>query len=172
MVEFDTTFLTWMFVPGAKHSLADAQIRVNFLLSELSGRGDQIVVPTPALSEILIRSGKAKNAIIQELNKNPRFIVAPFDMRAAIELSLMSDAAISKGDKKHGTAATWAKVKFDRQIVAIGKVLRVSCIYSDDGDVRAIGTREGLTVSGVADITVPNSTAETFKLTPPDIKFP
>jgi hypothetical protein len=169
MVEFDTTFLTWMFVAGAKHPLADAQDRVKYLLSELSRRGDQIVVPTPALSEILIKSGRARNAIIQELNKNPRFIVAPFDMRAAIELSLMSDAAISKGDKKHGASATWTKVKFDRQIVAIAKVLRVSCIYSDDRNVQVIGKRESIPVYGVADIIVPGNAGEAFKLTPPDV---
>jgi hypothetical protein len=169
MVEFDTTFLIWMFVPGAKHSLPDAKDRVSFLLSELSARGDQIVVPTPVLSEILIKSGKARNAIIHELSKNPRFLLAPFDTRAAIELSLMSDAAIASGDKKHGAVGTWAKVKFDRQIVAIGKVLRVSCIYSDDGDVHTIGTREGLKVQGLGDIVVPSS-AGTFKLTPPGVK--
>lgn len=60
MVEFDTTFLTLMFVPKAKHPVADAKERIDFLLSDLGGRGDQIVVPTPALSEMLIRSGQSK----------------------------------------------------------------------------------------------------------------
>jgi hypothetical protein len=166
MVGFDTTFLTLMFVPNAKHSIADAKARVEFLLSDLSGRGDQILIPTPALSEILVRSGKARNAIIQKLTKNPRFVIAPFDLRSALELAVMNDAALSRSDKKEGSAATWAKVKFDRQIVAIAKVERVSCIYSEDKDVRSIGKREGLSVLGVADITIPIGTQ--FKLTPPN----
>jgi len=166
MVEFDTTFLTLMFVPRAKHSVADAKNRIDFLLSDLSGRGDQIVVPTPALSELLIKSGKARNGIIQELTKNPRWILAPFDVRAALELSLFTDAALSKGDKRHGAAATWAKVKFDRQIVAIGKVLRVLCIYSDDHGVQTAGRREGLSVLGVADIPLPPKDSGDFELTP------
>lgn len=166
MVCFDTTFLTLMFVPGAKHPIPDAKARVEFLLSDLSGRGDQVLIPTPALSEILVRSGKARNGILQKLTKNPRFLIAPFDLRAALELSVMTDAAISKSDKKEGSAATWAKVKFDRQIVAIAKVERASCIYSEDGDVRAIGNREGLSVLRVADITIPTGTQ--FRLTPPD----
>jgi len=170
MVEFDTTFLTLMFVPGARHPLANAKERIEFLLADLNGRGDQIVVPTPALSEILIKSGKARNDIIQEFTKNPRWFVAPFDMRAALELSLFIDAAITKKDKKQGIAATWAKVKFDRQIVAIGKVLRVSCIYSDDAGVQAVGKREGVTVSGLADVQLPTKDAEEFKLTAPDAK--
>jgi len=167
MVVFDTTFLTLMFVPTAKHPVVNAGERINHLLAELSGRGDQIVVPAPALSEILIKSGKARNAIISELTKNPRWVLAPFDLRAAFELSLFTDAAISRGDKKQGIAATWAKIKFDRQIVAIAKVLKVSCIYSDDGGVQATGKREGMPVYGVADISIPEKDSGEFKLTAP-----
>ncbi len=170
MVEFDTTFLTLMFVPGAKHPIADAKERVDFLLSSLSGRGDQIVIPTPALSEILIKSGKARNSIIEQLTKNPRFVIAPFDVRAALELSLFADAAITRGDKKQGIASTWAKIKFDRQIVAIGKVMRVSCIYSDDIGVQAVGKREELPVYGVVRIERPKKDSGEFRLTPPGEK--
>jgi hypothetical protein len=77
------------------------------------------------------------------------------------------DAAIAKGDKRHGLAATWTKVKFDRQIGAIGKVLRVSCIYSDDTGVQAVGKREGLAVFGIADIVLPAKDSGDFKLTSP-----
>lgn len=165
MVGFDTTFLTLMFVPNAKHPIADAKERVEFLLSDLSGRGDQILIPTPVLSEILVRSGTARNAIIQKLTKNPRFVIAPFDLRAALELAVMTDVALSRASKKEEAAGTWAKVKFDRQIVAIAKVERVSCIYSEDSHIRSIGRREGLSILGVADIVIPSGTQ--FKLTPP-----
>jgi hypothetical protein len=56
-------------------------------------------------------------------------------------------------------------LKFAR-VLAIGKVLRVSCIYSDDHGVRAVGHREGLPVIGIGDITVPMPGS--FKLTPPN----
>src|SRR5258708_7106943 len=103
MVGFDTTFLALMFVPNAKHPIADARERVNFLLSELNGRGDQVLIPTPALSEILVGSGKARNTIIQQLTNNPRFILASFDLRAALELALMTDAVLSRSDKREGS---------------------------------------------------------------------
>lgn len=168
MVGFDTTFLTLMFVPHAKHALADAKQRVDFLLADLNGRGDQILIPTPALSEILVKTGKARNDILQTLTKNPRFLIAPFDLRAALELAVMTDAALKTSDKREGSGATWTKVKFDRQIVAIAKVERVERIYSEDADVRSIGKREGLTVLGVEDITIPAGTQ--FKLTAPPSK--
>jgi hypothetical protein len=78
----------------------------------------------------------------------------------------MTDAALSRSDKKDGSPASWAKVKFDRQIVAIAKVERASCVYSEDEGVRSIGKREGMSVLGVSDIVIPSGTQ--FKLTPPD----
>lgn len=167
MVVFDTSFLTLMFVPTAKHTSPDARARIDHLLGDLSGRGDQIVVPTPVLSELLIKTGKARNAIIKELTQNPRWILAPFDLRAAIELSLFTDAKLSRGDKKQGIAATWAKIKFDRQIVAIAKVLRATCIYSDDKGLQATARREDVSVFGIADISMPDKDAGDFRLTPP-----
>jgi hypothetical protein len=46
----------------------------------------------------------------------------------------MTRAAVDAGDKRVGSDATWAKVKFDRQIVAIAQVRRATAIYSDDAD--------------------------------------
>ena len=62
----------------------------------------------------------------------------PFETRAAIEVALMTRNAKSGGDKKGGLDAPWAKVKFDRQIVAIAKVVQASAIYTDDGDIVSI----------------------------------
>jgi hypothetical protein len=168
MVVFDTTFLAMMFVPGARHPIADAEKRINHLIGFLSGRGDRIVIPTPALSELLVKVGNARDRIVKDLTKNPRFLIAPFDTASAVELSLMTDSAINTAGKKHGSEATWAKVKFDRQIVSIAKVLRVTCIYSDDGDVKSIGHREGVSVYGVGDIIVPSSAQSEFQLTSPE----
>lgn len=159
---FDTTFLTLMFNPSATHPVADARERVEFLISDIHGRGDKVIIPTPALSEILIKTGKARNEIILELSKSAKFLLAPFDVRAALELSLMSDAAFTRKDKKAGATGTWVKVKFDRQIVAIAKVFRASRIYSEDPEIRAIAKREGLAALSVADIKLPRDSKPTL----------
>lgn len=168
MVEFDTTFLTLMFVPGAKHPIANAKERIEFLIRDLHGRGDQIVVPTPALSEMLVKVGHARDDIIKELTKSWRFLIAPFDLRAAVELAMMTDSALTRSEKRDKLGGTWTKVKFDRQIVAIGKVLRVSRIYSEDNGVHAIGKREGIAVHRVADIEIADAAQTGFTLTAGD----
>jgi hypothetical protein len=155
MIAFDTTFLTLMLVPGARHSIDNAKERVEFLISDIHGRGERIIIPTPALSEILVKSGAARSQIIQTLTKTPKFLVAPFDTRAALELSLMTDAAFSRKDKRDGATGTWVKVTLDRQIVAIAKTFEARAIYSEDHDVQAIARREGLDVVSVADIKIP-----------------
>ena len=66
LVGFDTTFLALMFIPDAKCAVAQAKERVNFLVSDIHGRGDKIVVPTPALSELLVKSGKIGRASCRE----------------------------------------------------------------------------------------------------------
>jgi len=166
LVGFDTTFLALMFIPDAKCAVAQGKERVNFLVSDIHGRGDKIVVPTPALSELLVKSGRARNAIIQELSRSSRFVLAPFDVRAALELSLMTAAAFTRKDKRDGATGSWVKVNFDRQIVAVCKVEGVTRIYSEDQHLRSIATREGLTVLGVADIKLPGEGQGSLSLTP------
>jgi hypothetical protein len=64
-------------------------------------------------------------------------------------------------NKKGGVAAAWAKVKFDRQIVAIAKVFKVSMIYSDDGDVRALAKPERIPVTRLEELPVRPATPQT-----------
>jgi predicted nucleic acid-binding protein len=153
---FDSTFLTLLFVPNAKSSVARAAERVNDLIGRIHGSGDQIVIPTPAFAELLTGVGKARKEVFDKISKNPKFILASFDPRAAFELSLMDESIRKATGKKRGdSTATWAKVKFDRQIVAIAKVYGVQTIYSEDEDIHALGKREGLDVKGIADLPLP-----------------
>lgn len=157
MEGFDSTFLTLLFVPSAPCSTDRGRERIDYLIGDIHGRGGQIVVPAPALSELLIGVGHSRSQILNELTKNPKFIIAPFDIRAAIELALMTEriAKHSKGGKKGDSSGTWAKVKFDRQIVAIAKVYNVTTLYTEDGDIRNIAKAEGMTVKAVADLSLP-----------------
>jgi hypothetical protein len=154
MEAFDSTFLTLLFVPSAPSSADRGRERIDYLIGDIHGRGGQIVIPAPALSELLIGVGHSRSQILHEFTKTPKFIIAPFDTRAAIELALMTDR-VSKHSKKGDSGGTWAKVKFDRQIVAICRVYSVTTIYSEDADIRKIAESEGIAVKTVADLPLP-----------------
>src|SRR5712664_2342118 len=82
MVVFDSTFLTFLFVPNAKCGVDRPKDRIDFLISDLHGKGERIRVPAPALSELLVRTGYSTQQILNELTRSPRFQVEPFDTKA------------------------------------------------------------------------------------------
>ncbi len=154
MAVFDATALLLFLEPDAKPPLdpetrapiADVGARVEFLVEALEKRREAIVIPTPALSEVLVHAGDAVPAHLKLLNSNRCFRIEPFDERAAVELAAMTHDAMAAGDLRAGTDATRAKLKFDRQIIAIALTRGETTVYSDDGDIAKLGEPLGLEV--------------------------
>jgi hypothetical protein len=156
MVAFDSTFLTFLFIPNAPCEIERARERIDYLIGSLQGSGQRIVIPSPALTELLIGVGHSRSQILHELKHSPKFLIAPFDTMAALELALLAETVRKQSGKKKGdSSGTWAKVKFDWQIVAISKVQNVSTIYSEDPDVKKLAAFPGITVKSVVDLPLP-----------------
>jgi predicted nucleic acid-binding protein len=151
-----TTFLIFLFIPNAKCETEHAKERIDYLIGSLQGSGERIVIPSPALAELLIGVGHSRSQILHELTHSPKFLIAPFDTKAALELALLAETVRKQSGKKKGdSGGTWAKVKFDWQIVAIAKAQNVSTIYSEDSDIKKLATLAGITVKSVADLPLP-----------------
>jgi predicted nucleic acid-binding protein len=142
MIVLDATTLLLLIEPSAKppkdpstgKPLEKCKDRIENLIQTLSGTGSQVLLPTPVLAEILVRAGNAKDKYLPELTTTSAFKLASFDARAAVELSMILDTDL-KSNKKLTDKQTWAKLKFDRQIIAIARVHSVSMIYTDDVDL-------------------------------------
>jgi predicted nucleic acid-binding protein len=135
--------------------------RIERLMQRLQKERVKIVVPTPALSETLVRAGtEASIQIVEYINKYAVFRVEPFDERAAIELAIMSREALGAKGKRGGSTAVWAKVKFDCQIIAIAKVVGATEIYSDDGDIATLAKQANMKPVGLADLPLPAEDAQ------------
>ena len=127
MAVFDATALLLFLEPDARPPLdpetgapmTDVAARIEFLVDTLEEQRETIAIPTPALSEVLVHAGDAGPAYPELLNGSRCFRIEPFDERAAVELAAMTREAMAAGDLRAGTDATRAKLKFDRQIVAI-----------------------------------------------------
>lgn len=168
MVVFDATALLYLLDPEVKaptdpetgEPVSRIKDRIAFLVDDLERRKEKIVVPTPALSELLVRAGEAGPEYLDILNRSAAFKIVDFDQRAAVEVAATTREALAAGDKRGGTGSPWAKVKFDRQIIAIAKVERASAIYSDDGDIVRFSKNAGIAVLRVCDLPLPLQDAQ------------
>lgn len=172
MVVIDATMLLLFIRPGTAVPpgpdglpIEKPKERIELLIQQLQKAKEKLVIPAPALSEALVRAGVEETSrIVETLNKHSVFRIEPFDTRAAIEVAAMTRRALDgNGGKKGGSNATWAKVKFDRQIVAIAKVCGASKIYSDDEDVQRLTKQHNISVAGLADLPLPEEDKQ-FKL--------
>ena len=168
MVVIDATNLLLMLRPGTPVPAGPGGVpidkpkeRIEHLIQQLDKAKTKIIIPTPALSEALVRAGAAASQqIIEHLQKYSVFRIEPFDTRAAIEVAAMTRDALDSGKKRGGSATTWAKIKYDRQIVAIAKVCGATTIYSDDRDVRSLAKGTKISVVGLADLSLPAEKAQ------------
>jgi hypothetical protein len=160
MVTFDASIILALLepencipkMPESETPVDRFEERIEYLIESLSESGEKIVIPTPALSEILVRADAAGPKYMDIFKRASPFRVVDFDSRAAIQHAAMTRSAIDGGDKKQGSPETWAKIKFDRQIVAIAKVEGCRVIYSDDGGVKTFGEKNGMTVIRISDL--------------------
>lgn len=154
MVVFDNTMLAllWLSDPGVPkdpdtgRELTAYKDRVDYLIKTLVKSKTTILIPTPALSELLTVVNHDMTPVLQQIKSSKNFKVVDFDTRAAIEAAAMSKEALQSGDKKSGSKKPWQHVKIDRQIIAIARVNGAEKIYSDDGGVSKFCVNSDLAV--------------------------
>jgi predicted nucleic acid-binding protein len=165
MAGLDASVLTLILNPDAKSPpdpttekpISKAKERVDYLLATLQQTNKRIVIPTPVLSEVLVRAGKEGLKYIETIRKSEHFAVKPFDEISAIELAEMNRRAIADGNKTAKTEAPYQKIKVDRQIVAICKIAGVQTLYACDKPLTNYARLAGLNVIGLHELPLPPS---------------
>lgn len=160
MVVIDATLLLLLLRPDAgvptdrttNAPVSNFKARLDYWVEQMQEAGEKIVIPTPALSEVLVRAGPAGPQIIEEISSQSVFRIAAFDVMEAVEVAEMTRAAIGAGDKRGGVVATMAKIKYDRQIVATARVAGAHTIYTDDEGIRTFAERINISVIGLAEL--------------------
>lgn len=116
--------------------------KLDYLLTHLQKSKTRILIPTPALAEFYVG---ADPDVLAGFKGHSSFVIVPFDEKAAIECSLsLREAVLSRHKKGVQPDASWQKIKFDHQIVAIAKVHRANMIYSEDTGLRNFANALGL----------------------------
>lgn len=136
MIALDASVLIEIF--HKKES--DRRLKIEHLLQMAEKRRETIVVPAPALCELLAGSGKAKEKILEALSGKKSIVIRSFDQMAALECAIMMSEAKAVPKK----SSPKSKIKFDWQIVAIAVTSRATEIYSFDDDIRRCAKIRGL----------------------------
>lgn len=113
MILLDATAFSLLVNPDTKpptdpvtgQAVTRVKERFQFLEAEAQRQSETIVIPTPALAEVLVGLGDAAPAILDRVVRSSRFKIAEFDTRAAIEVAAMTREAIRSGDKKAGSSS-------------------------------------------------------------------
>jgi hypothetical protein len=108
MVVFDTTFILLLLdssvpVPSDPETgkpIEHGRDRVEYLISRLSDAGTEILIPTPVLAEALVRAGPATPDYLSKIRAIRSLRIGNFDQRAAVEVSLLTGAALKVGNKR------------------------------------------------------------------------
>lgn len=168
MVVFDTSTIILSLDPNATPPIDPAtgkpvekcKRRVEHLLDNLSKAKTPILIPTPVLAEYLVKAGPNKQAYLDRFFGSRNFEIGPFDVRAAVECAeLLGDPDLGK--KKLDAKTTKAKIKFDRQIIAIAKVRQASRLFTDDNPLAELARANGIAAVMTWEIPLPQEDPQT-----------
>lgn len=165
MIVFDTSVVAIAFDqnaavpldPSTDKPLTHSKKRIDALLFSLAQQKVRVILPTPVIAEYIVGGGLDKSKRLDIITNNKAFIVAPFDLRAAIECALIEDA---DSHRVLPVNETKAKVKFDRQIIAIALAQGADTIYTGDKSLGAKARACGLSVVYTWEIPLPPETAQ------------
>lgn len=140
--------------PATGLPLQKARERIEHFLTSLAPT-DTIIIPTPVLAEALVKAGSAAGDIISNISGLARLKVASFDTRAAVETAAMTQDALSKGHKSFASEEPWQKVKVDRQIIAIARVVQSNLLLADDAKLVKFARVLEMTAKSTWELDVP-----------------
>jgi predicted nucleic acid-binding protein len=127
----------------------DTRDRLAYLIERLDDGGADIVIPTPALAEVLSVATRDPSAALATLDAQARFRVVPFDQRAATECGIRIRDGLRGRDSGQTTRPA---VKFDSMILAVAIVEQATAIYTDDDALRGRARAAGLRAYGFDDL--------------------
>jgi predicted nucleic acid-binding protein len=132
--------------PTTDAPVAHCRERVESLLETLDAAQAQLVIPTPVLSELLIRADGRQVEILNLLKGRRAVEVRAFDEMAAVENAALRRSA---SERRGGTKK---EVSFDLQILAIARTAGCASVLTDDQNLQRRCVAAGMKALGIADL--------------------
>lgn len=161
-VAFDNTFLTLLLNPNAevrpnpKTGAATLYMsgRMNSLIDDLTSRGDKLIIPTPAIAEVMCKIDPP-SSVTAKLGSYKCIEPFAFDQKCALTLGELSQK-FRPDIRELRLANEWARqrVKVDMQIVAVALTYGADTLYTDDDSQTAFAELCGLNVIHTWELTL------------------
>ncbi|MCQ8240559.1 type II toxin-antitoxin system VapC family toxin [Rhizosaccharibacter radicis] len=126
--------------------------RLDFLWLSLEKAQSEIIIPAPALAEVLCRRDIENTNVLEVLGSSHRIRITSFDERVAVEFGEMFRER--RGRQPPSTGGK-VKFKFDLMILAMARIEGASVIYTDDDDLRAKSIATGIHAEGFWQLDLP-----------------
>lgn len=157
IVVFDANILIDLFNPQLKN---ERRIKLDYLMETLQKESAKILIPTPSITELLVKAGNARIEYQKILSSNKTFRIEPFDTKAAIECALLLEEALPTRERKQ---ISKTKFKFDWQIISIAVSHNAQAIYSDDEDIFNYAKRVKIPVYKTDNLPLPQQSRLPFE---------
>ncbi|ROM77860.1 VapC toxin family PIN domain ribonuclease [Pseudomonas brassicacearum] len=136
--------------PLTRHPVERAEARADALIEQVDAEGGTVLIPTPALAEYLVGIDRLfHQSHLDVINGFSCFEIVSFDQIAAVECARMVD---DNELKVLDPAATKAKLRFDRQIIAIALATNADEIWTHDAGLYSKARQCGLLAKSLGDI--------------------
>lgn len=136
--------------PATGQVVERLEARAEALIEAIDAKGGLVLIPAPALAEYLIGVHRDHyQEHLDVISGTSCFQIVDFDQIAAIECARMVDDAELKQLDQTGTKA---KLRFDRQIIAISLANAADEVWTHDAGLFAKAAHCGLNVKSLADI--------------------
>lgn len=136
------------------------EFSVEILEHFVSQSDHDIMIPTPALAEILTASTSDQKEKVEEyIARNDQFIIAPYDQRIArMHARIEREEIARRGNSRKMVEGSkpWQRVKLDRQILAVAAFHECSGIVTTDKQMKKDANRYNLEVLEIEDLDIPD----------------
>ena len=122
--------------PATGEPLSNVNGRIDRLIRSIESNSQTIVIPTPALAEVLVVARGKIEDWISMLQQSRHFQIVDFEINAVKKLVDVTQKIHKDEAFESQSAFTKAQLKFDRQIIAIALAQNQDTIYSDDQGIK------------------------------------
>lgn len=142
--------------PATKAPVEFGRERILGFVAQMEKDRRKLIIPTPAIAELLTAIGPTSADYIRIVNRKAVFEVRSFDEVAAVELAFLNRDLFASLDRKGGLEP-WQKMKVDRQILAIAKVANCEKILTEDDGLANRARLCDIEPIRIADLSVPET---------------